>query len=131
LVVAFQQGAYIGEETSLVETGVVFPVIPPAPQPLPKPGPGSKCVETAQQFQNYIKSCNQQMNESSCFIDICRIKLLVPEAIDSVLNDTKVSIFQTKISFSVARNHVQGNDVFLMVWECLGCFMAHMPTLPL
>jgi Hint module len=57
------------------ETGVVFPVTPPAPAPAPLPNPQGKCVFMTKELTKAVNGCDKSMNETSCLIDICSNRL--------------------------------------------------------
>jgi Hint module len=60
------------------ETGVVFPVTPPAPALTPKPE--TECVVTTQELRKAVNNCYNGMNETLCLINICNNRLLMPAA---------------------------------------------------
>jgi hypothetical protein len=70
-------------------TGIIFPNSPPPMQYSQTPQP--ICVETEQQLIKQVKTCDKRMNEPSCLIDICAVRLRVSSSKDSVLNNTDYS----------------------------------------
>jgi Hint module len=62
------------------ETGVVFPAPVPSPEPEPQPTPQEKCIYERNELVQAVNSCMENVNETSCRIDICSIELLISSA---------------------------------------------------
>jgi Hint module len=73
-----------GPKEEYKQTGVTFPKSPPPPDPLPKPQPF--CVETEQDLIKAITYCDSKLNEPSCLIDICSIRLPILGNISTLKN---------------------------------------------
>jgi Hint module len=71
LTVAFLQEGY---QEDYKTTGVNFPETPPPSEPI-QAEPQPECIESESALREVVKNCKRKMNETSCLLDICSIRL--------------------------------------------------------